>query len=152
MGGIHCTVHSVDNPLYCSQCGQSIVLFTVWTIPTTAVSIWNTGIVVTKPRVNTDWKFFPNLKIQAHTGYKMYTTNRNNWQYYRQIFHNLNLNTIYWTVLFIKRFMNRFYYKCLIINTFPPYQTRASTIVICVMQFWPPDDEHMCSKHVETWN
>ena len=20
----------------------------------------------------------------------------------------------------------------------------------CVMQFWPPDDEHMCSKHVET--
>jgi len=20
------------------------------------------------------------------------------------------------------------------------------------MQFWPPDDEHMCSKHVETWN
>jgi len=22
----------------------------------------------------------------------------------------------------------------------------------CVMQFWPPNDEHMCSKHVETWN
>ena len=22
----------------------------------------------------------------------------------------------------------------------------------CVVQFWPPDDEHMCSKHVETWN
>ena len=22
----------------------------------------------------------------------------------------------------------------------------------CVMQFWPPDDEHMCPKHVETWN
>jgi hypothetical protein len=22
----------------------------------------------------------------------------------------------------------------------------------CVMQFWPPDDEHMCSKHVEGWN
>jgi len=22
----------------------------------------------------------------------------------------------------------------------------------CVMQFWPHDDEHMCSKHVETWN
>jgi len=21
----------------------------------------------------------------------------------------------------------------------------------CVMQFWSPDDEHMCSKHVETW-
>jgi len=22
----------------------------------------------------------------------------------------------------------------------------------CIMQFWPPDDEHMCSKHVEVWN
>jgi len=22
----------------------------------------------------------------------------------------------------------------------------------CVMQFWPPDDEDMCSKHVEAWN
>jgi len=22
----------------------------------------------------------------------------------------------------------------------------------CVMQFWPPDDEHMYSKHVEAWN
>jgi len=21
-----------------------------------------------------------------------------------------------------------------------------------IMQFWPPDDEHMCSKHVEAWN
>jgi len=22
----------------------------------------------------------------------------------------------------------------------------------CVIQFWPPYDEHMCSKHVEAWN
>jgi len=22
----------------------------------------------------------------------------------------------------------------------------------CVMQFWPPDDEHMCSKHVQALN
>ena len=22
----------------------------------------------------------------------------------------------------------------------------------CVIQFWPPDDEHMCSKHVKAWN
>jgi len=22
----------------------------------------------------------------------------------------------------------------------------------CVMQFWPPDDEDMFSKHVEAWN
>jgi hypothetical protein len=22
----------------------------------------------------------------------------------------------------------------------------------CIIQFWPLDDEHMCSKHVEAWN
>ena len=22
----------------------------------------------------------------------------------------------------------------------------------CIIQFFPPDDEHMCSKHVEVWN
>jgi len=22
----------------------------------------------------------------------------------------------------------------------------------CITQFWPPDDEHMCSKHVQAWN
>jgi len=22
----------------------------------------------------------------------------------------------------------------------------------CAMQFWPPDDERMCSKHIEAWN
>ena len=22
----------------------------------------------------------------------------------------------------------------------------------CIVQFWPPDDEHMCSKHVEALN
>ena len=23
---------------------------------------------------------------------------------------------------------------------------------ICIVQLWLPDDEHMCSKHVEAWN
>jgi hypothetical protein len=22
----------------------------------------------------------------------------------------------------------------------------------CIVQFWPPDDEHMCSKYVQPWN
>ena len=22
----------------------------------------------------------------------------------------------------------------------------------CILQFWPPADEHMCSKHVKAWN
>jgi len=29
---------------------------------------------------------------------------------------------------------------------------RCDDTIGCVMQFWPPDDEHMCSKHVEAWN
>lgn len=36
-------------------------------------------------------KYLPNFKIQTHTGYKNYTTNRNNWQHYSQIFHNFKL-------------------------------------------------------------
>ena len=26
---------------------------------------------------------------------------------------------------------------------------RCDDIRDCIVQFWPPDDEHMCSKHVE---
>ena len=22
----------------------------------------------------------------------------------------------------------------------------------CIVQFWPPDDEYLCSKHVQAWN
>ena len=29
---------------------------------------------------------------------------------------------------------------------------RCDDTRVCVMQFWPPDDEHMCSKYVEVWN
>jgi len=33
-----------------------------------------------------------------------------------------------------------------------PHTYRCDDIRSCVMQFWPPDDEHMCSNHVEAWN
>jgi len=29
---------------------------------------------------------------------------------------------------------------------------RCDDTIGCVMQFWTPDDDHMCSKHVEAWN
>jgi len=32
------------------------------------------------------------------------------------------------------------------------YTYRCDDTRGCVMQFWPPDDKHMCSKHVEAWN
>jgi len=33
-----------------------------------------------------------------------------------------------------------------------PYTYRCDDTRGCVMQFWPPDDERMCSKHVGAWN
>jgi hypothetical protein len=38
---------------------KSIVLLTVRAIPAIMICIWNVGVVVTKPAVNTDWKFIP---------------------------------------------------------------------------------------------
>ena len=32
----------------------------------------------------------------------------------------------------------------------PP--TECEDTRCCIIQFWPPDDEHLCSKHVEAWN
>ena len=29
---------------------------------------------------------------------------------------------------------------------------RCDDTIDCIAQFWPPDDEHMCSKHVEAGN
>ena len=64
--------------------------------------------------------------------------------------------------------------KVLQSNTAPKYLSKKNTLIFddkfalhslwyhhtyrcddtrgCVMQFWPPGDEHMCSKHVEAWN
>ena len=39
----------------------------------------------------------------------------------------------------------KFCWPC--ISVFNQLDTRC-----CVMQFWPPDDVHMCSKHVQAWN
>ena len=48
-------------------------------------------------------------------------------------------------VLIIMR--SKLYYTASGIITYRCDDTRG-----CVIQFWPPDDEHMCSKHVEAWN
>jgi len=37
-------------------------------------------------------------------------------------------------------------------STCAVYTYRCDDTRGCVMQFWPPDDEHMCSKHAEAWN
>ena len=29
------------------------------------------------------------------------------------------------------------------------HRQEAKIVLQCVIQFWPPDDEHVCSKHVE---
>jgi len=40
----------------------------------------------------------------------------------------------------------------LIISLWYHHTYRCDDTRGCVMQFWPPDDDHMCSKHVEAWN
>ena len=45
--------------------------------------------------------------------------------------------------------------KYLLVLSHPVHQTatyRCDDTRGCVTQFWTPDDEHMCSKHVEAWN
>jgi len=37
-------------------------------------------------------------------------------------------------------------------STWYHHTYRCDDVIGCVMQFWSPDDEHMCSKHVEAWN
>ena len=39
-----------------------------------------------------------------------------------------------------------------VINQIDAHTYRCGDTRGCVMQFWPPDDEHMCSKHIEAWN
>jgi len=56
-----------------------------------------------------------------------------------------------------KKFTHKFYYYLLIfIELYFSNQTthlfQCDDTRGCVMQFWPPDDEYMCSKHVEAWN
>ena len=34
----------------------------------------------------------------------------------------------------------------------PVLRLREDSLNLCTGQFCPPDDEHMCSKHVEAWN
>jgi len=37
-------------------------------------------------------------------------------------------------------------------HTYRCDDTRCDDTRDCIIQFWPPDDEHMCSKHVDAWN
>jgi len=58
--------------------------------------------------------------------------------------------------LFHKRFISCLYMfraHVLIIRSLWYHHTyRCDDTRGCVMQFWPPEDEHICSKHVEAWN
>jgi len=54
---------------------------------------------------------------------------------------NLDISNIFWR--FVDRASQYIWYH----HTYRYDDTRC-----CIMQFWPPDDEHMCSKHVEAWN
>jgi len=43
-------------------------------------------------------------------------------------------------------------YSCALHSLWYHHTYRCDDTRGCVKQFWPPDDEQMCSKHVEAWN
>ena len=60
-------------------------------------------------------------------------------------------------ILFYNKFISCLYMfraHVLIVRRSKLYYTayRFDDTRSCVMQFWLPDDEHICSKHVEAWN
>ena len=68
----------------------------------------------------------PQKQSNAHENHKPSFPNEN----YDRTFHNKSIkNPVHGTAT----------YRC--------DDTRG-----CIIQFWPPDDEHMCPKHVEAWN
>jgi len=71
--------------------------------------------------------------------------------YLSQYLTNL-MHKICFTVSFIS-FLYMFLAHVLIIRRSKSHYTyRCDDTRGCVMRFWPSDDEHMCSKHVEEWN
>ena len=42
--------------------------------------------------------------------------------------------------------------KIVLYNLWYHYTYRCDDTRGCIVQFWPPDDEHVRSKHVEAWN
>ena len=57
--------------------------------------------------------------------------------------------------VFLSQYLTNLVHKSLFYNKFYfwyHHTYRCDDTRSCVMQFWPPDDEHMCSKHVEAWN
>ena len=67
----------------------------------------------------------------------------------------------YLTNLMLKiLFYNRVYFMPLHVSSMCAHHQEVKIVLHslcddtrgCVIQFWPPDDEHMCSKHVKPWN
>ena len=62
-----------------------------------------------------------------------------------------------WNKLIIKFSASSWLYSKILYSTMPKYSIwyhhtyRCDDTIGCIVQFWPPDDEHMCSKHVEAW-
>ena len=73
----------------------------------------------------------------------------------------------YLTELMYKMFHSKFYFMPLHVSSTCAHHQEVKIVLHslwyhdtyrcddtrgCVIQLWPPDDEHMCSKHVEAWN
>ena len=84
-----------------------------------------------------------NVFIKEATCFGRPPSSRIKWVQMSNDFHIIWSNIQVKKVKTIKWFFLTFCWPC----TYRCDDTRG-----CVMQFWPPNDEHMCSKHVEAWN
>jgi len=80
------------------------------------------------------------------------------WVFFETLFRNLSqyvtnlMHKICFTVSFISCLYMFRAHVLIIRRSKLHYTYRCDDTRGRVMQFWPPDDEHMCSKHVEAWN
>jgi len=66
---------------------------------------------------------------------------------------NLFYNKFYFMPLHVSSTFTHHQEVKIALNSLWYHQTyRCDDTRGCVMQLWLPDDEHMCSKHVEAWN
>jgi len=67
------------------------------------------------------------------------------WNVFISVFNQLDAQNL---------FHNKFYFMPLHVSSTCAHQQEVKTVLhsLWYTQFWPPDDERMCSKHVEAWN
>ena len=94
--------------------------------------------------LNMTW--LPNMQQEEEKQHKFWCFVDHASQYITNLVHIICFTVSFISCLYMYRA------HVLIIRRSKLYYTAFGIIKACVMQFWPPDDGHMCSIHVEAWN